>query len=148
MIQDASAAEQEKKNFAKSVISNNLIWGLASSKGFIKANSVEYEDTQVIPFWSNEDDAALAINKGWENYKPASMPVSEFLENWLVGMYNEGMLVGINWSNNSPKVELEPLELALEIANQLIEQGKELKLTKYNDVEHYQEQVKNILEQD
>ncbi len=148
MTHDTAADKQ--KEFAESIISKNMVWALASSQGFVKASSQQFEDAQVIPFWSDEDEAGSLNRKGWENYKPASMSVPEFLENWLVGMYNQGLLVGINWTADASNEneEVEPLDLALEIANQLIAQGKDITLTKYKDIKDYHGQVEKILEQE
>lgn len=146
MHQDIATTGKRYQGFARTIIAEGQVWGLASSKGFINTPSREFENSQVVPFWATEALAEAAAKEGWENLKPAAIPLCEFLENWLVGMYNKGLLAGINWDLKNFGEEVEPLDLALEISNQLIAAGIEEKLTKYKDIRDYQAQVKQTVE--
>ena len=145
MVQGKSV-EDNHKTFIDNVVSSGKVWGLASSSGFVKTTSREFENAAVIPFWSDEQSAAAITKNGWEQYTPTSMPLSEFLENWLVGMYNEDILVGTDWNMDMTGDEHEPLELAVEIADKLIEAGHGQSFEKYKDINDYQAQVKSQLD--
>ena len=72
------------------------------------------------------------------------MPLADFIENWLIGMYNDGLLVGTNWDANMFGKEIEPLDLALQLTDELIAKGKRLHLNKYKDIIDYQTQVRKL----
>ena len=124
MIQDISTIEHKHRKFVERVVDFEAVWGLESDEGFATSDSNDFEDTKVIPFWSDKAYAAVLIKDSWKHYKPTSMLLVEFIENWLVGMYSDGLLVGTNWDANMFGKEIEPLELAVEIANQVIAKGK------------------------
>jgi hypothetical protein len=145
MIQGKSF-ENNHKTFIENIVSSGQVWGVASNSGFVKTTSKEFENVEVIPFWSDEQNAAAVIKNGWEQYSSRSIPLSEFLENWLVGMYNEDILVGTDWNINMTGEEHEPLELAIEIADKLIEAGQGQSFEKYKDINDYQAQVKSQLD--
>ena len=138
--------DNKRKTFIDKLISTGKVWGLASSSGFVKTTSREFENAAVIPFWSDEQSAAAVTKDGWQQYSPTSITISEFLENWLVGMYNEDILVGTDWHTNLTGEENEPLELAVEIADKLIKAGQGQSFEKYKDINDYQAQVKSQLD--
>jgi hypothetical protein len=119
-----------------------LVWGICSDEGFAMSNSNDFEDAEVIPFWSDKGYAMAVAKDGWEHYQPTSMLLAEFLENWLVGMHNDGLLVGTNWDANMFGREIEPLELAIEIAEQIVAKGKDLKLLKYKNIADFHLRVR------
>jgi hypothetical protein len=73
------------------------------------------------------------------------MPLSDFIENYLVGMHSDGLVVGTNWDANMFGKEIEPLDLALEIAELLISKRKNLELLKFKNINDYHLQVKRAL---
>lgn len=145
MLQNNSTIEYKHKKFVERVVDSDAVWGLKSPEGFATSDSNDFEDAQVIPFWSDRAYAAILVKDEWKQYNPTSMPLGEFLENWLVGMSGDGLLVGTNWDANMCGKEIEPLELALEITDQLIAKGKTLSFAKYDDLFDFQRQVKQVL---
>lgn len=144
MLQDISTIEYKHKKFIERVVDFDKVWGLESDEGFATSHSNDF-DAEVIPFWSDKAYATAVIKEEWRHYKPTSMPLSDFMENWLVGMYNDGLLVGTNWDANMFGKEIGPLELALEISEEIIAKEKRLNLNKYKDIIDYQTQVKKAL---
>lgn len=145
MLQDTSTIEYKHKKFVERVVDSDAVWGLESDEGFATSNSNDFVDAAIIPFWSDKAYATALIKEDWKHYKPTSMPLADFIEDWLIGMYNDGLLVGTNWDANLFGKEIEPLELALEIADQGIAKGKSLSLKKYKDIIDYQKQVRKTL---
>ena len=146
MLQDTAAIEYKHKKFVERVVDFDTVWALESDEGFATSDSNDFEDTNVIPFWSDRAYATSLIKDDWRNYKPVSMPLGEFIENWLVGMYGDGFIVGTNWDANMFGKEIDPLELALEITDHLTAKGKSLRLGKYKDIIDFQTQVRKVLE--
>jgi hypothetical protein len=145
MLQNTSTIEYKHKKFVERVVDFDTVWGLESDEGFATSDSNDFEAANVIPFWSDKAYATALIKDDWKHYKPTSISLAEFIENWLVGMYSDGLLVGTNWDANMFGKEIGPLELAVEIADQVIAKGKSLNLSKYKDIIDYQTQIKKAL---
>ena len=145
-MQHTSSSEHKHKKFIERAVESEIVWGMASDEGYALCESREFEETKVLPFWSDKAFAIAVNNTAWSEYQPKSMALPDFLENFLIGMYNEGYLVGTNWDADMNGKECEPLELALEISTELVTQGKELPLKKYQSVQDFHQQVKNAVE--
>ena len=145
MLEDLSTTEYKHQNFVERVIESQTVWGLKSEEGYATSESNEYEDVEVIPFWSDKAYAKALAKDEWESFEPTEMSLSDFLENWLVGMSNEGIIVGTNWDQNLFGKEIEPLELALEISTILVNSGKKFELEKYIDIGDYHTLVRKAL---
>jgi hypothetical protein len=145
MLQDIATIEYKHKKFVERVVDFDAVWGLEADEGFATSDSNDFEDIKVIPFWSDRAYAAAHIKDDWKHYKPTSIPLADFIENCLVGIYSDGLLVGTNWDVNMFGNEIEPLELALEITDLLIAKGKGLSVNKYKDIVDYQTQVRKAL---
>jgi len=89
----------------------DIVWNLKSSEGFAICESNEFDDAQVMPFWSLEKDAKAACNDGWEDYQPNPVRFDDFVDAWLHGMDEDGLYVGINWNADLDGVEIEPVVL-------------------------------------
>lgn len=146
MFQDTSTIEYKHKKFIERVVDFGAVWGLESDEGFATSGSNDFEDAKVIPFWSDKAYASALSKEEWSNYKATSMTIADFMENWLIGMFNDGLLVGTNWDANLFGKEIEPLYLALQLTDELIAKGKTLTLNKYTDITDYQTQVRKALE--
>jgi hypothetical protein len=130
------------KSFIKKVVANDEVWGLEGEEGLALSSSSENEDLDVIPFWSDEALAASVVADDWAAFKPSSMSLVEFLENWLSGMHNDELLAGTDWDGSLQGKEVEPLILALDLANEVIASGKTLEFANYEGIEDFVQQVR------
>ncbi|WP_345164692.1 DUF2750 domain-containing protein [Nibribacter koreensis] len=151
MIQDSIVVRQRHERFIKKICEMETVIGLESEDGFATSSSNNYEDENKNPismicFWSEKALARACSKDGWKNYTPTEIPLSEFLENWCVGMDNDGLLLGTNFDQNMFGHEIEPLDLILEITAELKSSGKKLELQKFENIEDLEKQVKAILE--
>ena len=64
------------------------------------------------------------------------------MENWCVGMANDGLLIGTQFDQNLFGHEVEPLDLILELTAELKSIGKDLNFRKYKGIIDLEEQVK------
>ena len=145
MLQDTSIIEIKHKRFVERVVKFETVWALQYDEGFAASESNDFDNAQVIPFWSDKAYAKAVAKAGWQHYVPEPMSLSDFIENSLVGMHSDGQLVGTNWDANMFGKETEPLELALEIVELLMSKGKNPELLKYKDINDYHLQVKRAL---
>lgn len=112
MIQDKASSDENHQRFIERVLANLTVWGLKSEDGWAVCSSNEYEETDVMPFWSDEAYARRAAKGEWENYIAAKIPLDEFIDGWLKGMHEEGVLVGTNWDAGLSGKEIEAIALA------------------------------------
>lgn len=86
-----------------------IVWNLQSEDGFALCESSEFDDTQVMPFWSLEKEASAACVEDWKGYKPNPIRLDDFIDAWLHGLDEDGLYVGINWSAELEGAEVEPV---------------------------------------
>jgi hypothetical protein len=100
------------QRFIEDILESGQVWGLQSEEGWVVVDSTEYEESEVMPFWSDETYAKNHCVGEWADFKPVAMDLEEFVEEWLAGMAEDGILVGPNWNDDLEGVEVEPEEVA------------------------------------
>ncbi|HWL22185.1 DUF2750 domain-containing protein [Priestia aryabhattai] len=106
-------------NFVKRVSESKVVWGLKSEDGWCVCESNEYEETAVMLFWSDEAYVKQCAVEEWSHYKPTSIALEEFMNNWIYGMHNDDLLVGVNWNAKLIGLEVEPYDLLNELEDLL-----------------------------
>lgn len=97
------------------------VWGLEGPDGWALSASEAHDDVDVMPFWSQESFALAHCQDDWKDYKPVAIELVEFLEDWLPGLHEDVLLVGINWNEELEGEELEPLDLLEEFDSEMSE---------------------------
>jgi Protein of unknown function (DUF2750) len=105
--------------FLKTVIEAKIIWGLKSNAGWALSKSTEYDDVDVMPFWSHKAYAKAVAKEEWADYIPTEIDLDAFIDQWLKGMHRDKVLVGVNWNQNLLGKEMEAIELADVITSKL-----------------------------
>lgn len=141
MLPEATQHESQYQAFIKQVVANDEVWGLEGEEGLAISSSSDDEEQDVIPFWSEEALAKAVAADDWAGFKPSPMSLTEFMENWLTGMHNDELLAGTDWDDSLTGKEVEPLVLALDLANEAIASGKKVEFANYKDAEDYRRQV-------
>jgi hypothetical protein len=101
-------------------LEQGCIWGLRDKdNNWAMVESSIDPDIGVIPFWSNQDLAFQLCSDEWTIYKPVAIAMEEFLDDWLIGMHQDVLRVGINWNAELEGQELEPLDLLEEFELEL-----------------------------
>lgn len=142
MQAQSTTSEQQYKSFVQKVVAEDEVWGLEGEEGLAISSSSTDEERDVIPFWSSEQLAQTVAADEWSAFKPSSMPLAEFLENWLAGMHNDEVLVGTDWDASLQGKEIEPLALALDLADEAIASGKTLEFSNYKDMQDFRVEVR------
>lgn len=112
MIQLTADLNANYQRFIEHLQESGQVWGLKSPDGWVVVDSTEFEDAEVMPFWSEEAYARQHCVDEWKDFKPVAMDLEEFVEDWLVGMTEDGVLVGPNWNAELDGLEIEPVEIA------------------------------------
>ena len=151
MLQDSLLLEKRYKRFIKIVCESEIVYALKNSNGFATSSSNEFEDENgnpvgIICFWAEKSRATSCIEKEWSSYKVHEISLPDFLENWCIGMENDGLLIGIEFDQNMFGFEAEPLELILELISELKMNKKEVDLREVDGIYDLYEQVKSILD--
>lgn len=151
MTQDTIRVEQNHKKFVKQAAKSGSVYGLENKDGFATAASLHYEDDnekpiEIICFWSERELTKPCITGDWEGYKVAQISLTDFIENWCIGMDQDRLLVGTEFDHNKFGFEAEPLDLILELLTELKSINKDLKFKKFKGISDLEEQLREILE--
>jgi hypothetical protein len=138
--------EANYRKFIQRIVDTEKVWGLTQDDTWATSSSAEYEEAEVILFWSDDQGARVCAEDDWKEYTPESISLVEFLENWCVGMYGDQLLLGPDWDGNLVGREMEPLIVALDVLNELKHKGKTIEFTQYDSQEEFEEQVMEALE--
>ena len=149
MLQDSIILKSRHEKFIKTVSENGIVYALKNKYGFATSSSINFEDkngnpTEMICFWAENIRAKSCIKGEWKKYKVTEIPLVDFLENWCIGMANDGLLIGTQFDQNMFGFEAEPLELLLELLTELKSIGKSLNFRKFNGINDLEKQVKGI----
>ena len=116
-------SENLQENYDRFIIESleqGCIWGLRDKDdNWAMVESSLDQDIGVIPFWSSSDLASNLCNDELVIYKPVAIAIEEFLDDWLTGMHEDVLRVGINWNTELEGQELEPLDLLEEFELEL-----------------------------
>jgi hypothetical protein len=106
------------KDFLAQVKPTQMLWALQdkTSEDWVVLDSIAYEDTEVMPFWSNADLAKLHCVEEWDNYTPCKISLSDWLEFWLEDLNQDGVIVGVNWQGDDEYLEMELAEFTQALA--------------------------------
>ncbi len=113
--------EKNYLQFFTDAIDTGCVWGLESDEGWAQCNSEKYPDIAVIPFWSQPEYAEHHRQGEWANYAVVAIAVDEFMDDWLTGMHEDVLLVGINWDEELAGEDYEPLDVLAEFEQALSE---------------------------
>lgn len=146
MQQDHTAIKTRHEKFVKNVCETNIVYGLKSKDGFATSDSNDQEDEDgepigIICFWSEKALANACIKDDWAEYQVAEITLSEFIENWCIGMNNDNLLAGTNFDHNLSGFEIEPLELALELIKELKANKNNITLRKFTGLNDLEKQI-------
>lgn len=150
MIQDQITLKDRHKNFVKKVSQNKIVYALKNDDGYATSESNQIEDeegnpVEIICFWSDKSIANSCIENEWSEYEVSELNLSEFLENWCIGMSNDGLIVGTNFDQNLFGYEIEPLDLILEIIAELNLYKKQIEFKKFDGIKDLETKISEIL---
>lgn len=150
MFQDPNTLKNRHQKFVRTVSENGIVYGLKSKNGFATSNSTQFEDDNgnqigMICFWAEKVRAKSCAKDEWKKYKVTEIPLAKFMENWCVGMANDGLLIGTQFDQNLFGYEVEPLDLILELTSELKSIGMDLTFRKFNGIVDLEKQVNEII---
>ena len=146
MLTDISTLENQYLQFIDKAIAQQKVWTIVSEDDMPLFQSQQYDDLLAMPFFSNLDAALMMLQEEeWKEFEIDEVPLEDFLESWLIGLYTQDVQVAAIWNADLVGREFEPLELAIEFIQKLKEQNLDLEFEKFASVDHLFEEIKNTL---
>lgn len=141
------------QSFITEIFETQKVLILQSEEGFAITFSeeFEYEDEsqlEVICFWSSTEKAEQAKQNQWQNHQIETLNLTDFIEQWLIGMFEEVSLAAINFDAEGKGDEIVPLDLLLDIANYGIKNNTNLKFQHFKSFKDLREQIIELKEQE
>ncbi len=104
--------------FGNTINESERVWALQNSDGdWVVCDSSEFENADVMPVWAKEEDAQKFCVDEWQDYQVASIPLDDFLEEWIGDLNEDGVLLGINWQLDEEGIELDAIKAAKLLIN-------------------------------
>lgn len=100
------------KAFMTEVKASQTLWVLQEpeSENYVVLDSVNFENTDVMPLWSTAELAKKHCVDEWENYQPSEISMAEWMEFWIEDLNEDGIIIGLNWPEDGNCVEVELAE--------------------------------------
>ena len=113
-----SDLEANCRRFIEHIQESGQVWSLQSDDCWVIVDSSEFEESEVMPFWSDESYASVHCVEQWAHFKPVSISLEDFIDEWLTGMTEDGVLVGPNWNADLEGLEMEPEDVLQQLNQQ------------------------------
>ena len=144
LLEESALMETRYNEFISEAVETGKVWMLDNGEGVSVSTSNEFfdeegEEVGVVLFWSKQAYAKTVAIEDWADYKPVAVDLDVFLEFSVIQVSNEDMLMGINWNPNMMGKEAHPIEIALEIINELEKHSKTVDLKHHKDLAEYKE---------
>lgn len=105
--------------FIVEALEKGCVWGLEGPEGWALTGSEKYQQSDVMPLWSAEELAQCHCRDEWADYRAVAIELEELLDDWLTGMHQDELLVGVNWNADLEGEEMEPLDLLQEFEQEM-----------------------------
>lgn len=130
------------KNIISEIIQSNTVFALSNGENYASVESQYEEDEQGLPvevmcIWSNKDTAKGNIKEEWSQYQLETISIREFLEDWCIGLFNDGLAFCINLQEEEEPIEEQPLDFAFELADALKNKAIKINFQSYGNTDEY-----------
>lgn len=95
--------------FIKHIKDSQTFWALQdqASEDWVVLDSINFENTEVMPLWSSEDLAKKHCVEEWADYIPAQISIADWMEFWVEDLLEDAVIIGLDWQENEDCFELE-----------------------------------------
>ena len=104
--------------FINQIKETQILWALQdkSSEDWVVLDSVNFENTEVMPLWSTETLAKKHCVEEWADYVPAAISVADWMEFWVEDLLEDNVIIGLDWQEDADCFELELPEFTQALA--------------------------------
>ncbi|SEL73081.1 Protein of unknown function [Colwellia chukchiensis] len=105
-------------SFLNQVKDTQSLWALQdkASEDWVVLDSINFKNADVLPVWSSEALAKSHCVEQWSDYQTAEISVADWMEFWVEDLLADGVVIGVNWQDQEPCMELELPEFTQAIA--------------------------------
>ena len=138
------------KNFIEKIIKNDSVYIIEYKDEIAIAESLLFktdanEPVNVVCFWSSRQKAAKCCIDTWQNYKPQEICIATFIEDYLVNVYNESFIAGLDFNEKMEGLEADPLDLILELVKSLKKNKINLEFEYFKNLTDLENQIQKLL---
>lgn len=111
-----SKSSHSLSDFSQAVIENGELWVLSVDDEFVVVDSIEFDNTDVMPIFSSQAKAQALCVEDWSHYQAVALDLETFFEEWLPNLDQDQVMVALDLDENLVGEELEPFKLAKQLA--------------------------------
>ncbi|GHE92039.1 DUF2750 domain-containing protein [Thalassotalea profundi] len=88
---------------------SQTLWALQdkASEDWVVLDSINFEDSEVMPLWSSKSLAQAHCIDEWANYIPCEISLADWFEFWVEDLNEDNVIVGVDWQNDDEFLEME-----------------------------------------
>jgi len=103
---------QPVKLFLNDVKPTQMLWALQdkNSEDWVVLDSLQFEETEVMPLWSTKALAEAHCVEEWKDYVAAPISLADWFEFWVDDLLVDNVVIGLNWGAEDD-VEIDLAEL-------------------------------------
>jgi hypothetical protein len=101
-----------REHFVDAVVASGQVWGLYDDTW---ARSTAAGEAEALPFWPERRHATRCVAGDWGSFAPRSIELDAFIEQWLVGMHEDGIVAVLHPTPSTPGVVVPAVVLAAEV---------------------------------
>ena len=105
-------------SFLSECKTTQILWALQdkASEDWVVLDSINFENTDVMPLWSTAELAKQHCIDEWKDYVPSKITLADWFEFWVEDLNEDGVIIGVNWQDNDEYVEVELSEFTHALA--------------------------------
>jgi len=135
--------------FIKKIAQNQELYVVEHKEGVGMAQSLLFQDEEGLPvgivcFWSEVEDAQKCCVEDWKTYRPQQICLATFIEDYLIPIYNESLIVGLNFDEKMQGIEADPLNVLELLLIELKTQNSSLELEYFKNTADLERQLQDL----
>mgnify|MGYP003624818814 CR=1 FL=1 len=105
--------KQQLNAFLDAVKPTQTFWALQDKKSedWVVLDSLQFEETDVMPLWSSKALAEAHCVDEWADYIASEITLADWFEYWVDDLLADHVVIGINWGDESGDAEVDLAEL-------------------------------------
>lgn len=114
--------EKRYEYFVKKIADWEQIWSLRNQDGWVLASS-DAVDMHLVPVWPHQKYVAACLSEEWDNCKPASISLKDWIEKWIPGMLKDNLQVAVFPTPSDKGIIIHPSHLLRDLETELEKYG-------------------------
>ena len=138
--------------FIQTIVRSNELFVIEDKEGAAMSQSLLFQNEDGLPvgvicFWSDKNKAQNCCAEDWEEYRPQAICLGTFIEDYLVPVYNESLIAGLDLNESMEGTEADPLHIIELLIAELKLQNKKPELEYFKDLNDLEQQLKRLISQ-